>query len=571
MSGKSSGGKKKKKKADVEAPRREEEDEKQVEYREVDPMAVIEEKINLLRSWLEFDPQHDELEAKHTEYMGLMDELEILGKKMRKTDRLLDENHHSDSTKTNLLRKRKQYEKEVTDIVLYAEQDVFFDGKDGDMAEGGYVGHMHPNALLGRPLETLTEMSGFEDSKAWNDSRSDWSISGKSPRTPRKGHKRVDPEALRALDLTQNENLKLVKKQLIKTKAMFEDSTDDRERKELMKQVTEYTQILDKAKQGRRADTDDDDDDNDVGGGNGMSEVYSDGESKETKKRSKKNSTQNGGISSLSPGQTIQSPSPVDEDDERYTLLKRKLAKATTLAKNSTDDKNVRKLQTKIADYIEQLRSYPAWTKDQYSLGYGEKEEEKEVKLEKRPSKNERQRRPSLDDSQWLNGSMDTIMIDGNESMNHLLDDERGTTELIQKKLKKVERMMDDLLERRGDEARYTNEYRKLQKKRTQYMTELANRSESISRSSLNKSATSEQSILISPSKGFDSPSVHESANASSSSMFDGSQQDAVILLQKKLKKVEKMMSEMDSGTKEYIKLEKKRIQYRRELAGLDV
>ena len=58
----------------------EEDEDEDVEYREVDPMmAVIEEKIILLESMTQGNPYNDQLDAKHEEYIGLMEELEILG------------------------------------------------------------------------------------------------------------------------------------------------------------------------------------------------------------------------------------------------------------------------------------------------------------------------------------------------------------------------------------------------------------------------------------------------------------------------------------------------------------
>ena len=91
---------------------------------------------------------------KRDEYLSLMEELEILGKKMRKTDKMLAVPNQPNLAK--LERKREQYEREVTDIVLYAEQDGFFD-LDGENGEAAMVAYMKANSLLGTPLETLAE------------------------------------------------------------------------------------------------------------------------------------------------------------------------------------------------------------------------------------------------------------------------------------------------------------------------------------------------------------------------------------------------------------------------------
>ena len=603
----------------------EEEEEEDVEYREVDPMAVIEEKIILLESMTQGNPYNDQLDAKHEEYIGLMEELEILGKKMRKTDRLLDQDQHNDTIRTKLQRKRDQYEQEVTDIVLYAEQDPFFD-LDGQHAENLLMAGMNAHSLLGQPLETLTEMSGFEDSIAWNDSSSrlDYGSSTSSfangrsprtPRTPRKLQRRIEPSLRQDLTVTKDDHVSILKQKLKQAKSMFENSIDDRERRMLLKKVTEYRDKLELIQGFKQQDSD-----NDLLGSNRTDQSPSSEASIDVPKQTAMQAlvkAHGGGTQ----GVKVRSKASTQEENEEYLLLKKKLAKATKLAQTSSDSKNIKKLQSKIQEYVVQLQLYPSWEKDQVSMGYGSNasfgqedadndvqsasdDDDGEVQGEEhrrfaRDEQQEQQVRRSVARSMMESHKQHEYdkqeqateqpkMLQDSLNLEKYVQEERTTVKILRKKLKKVEQMMDDMLRSKGDEARYNTDFRKLQKKRTQYIAELGDDSASLSSLSLGPNATNGRatlenstlttpsssskrlgspSVVASPTIGSPQPSVSES-NMGSPTM-NPDDDSATELLKKKLKKVEKLMTTTGTSTKEYSKLARKKIQYQQELVEL--
>jgi hypothetical protein len=125
---------------------------------------LIEARLNILDSWLAEDPDNDDLLQKRDEYSGLLDELTMLQKKLKKTAKLLLQTSNQDrSTLLRLAKKQEQYSNELEDIVSYIESDALFD-----------VAHMEPSELLGEPLETLVEQPGMEgSSQTFNISVSD--------------------------------------------------------------------------------------------------------------------------------------------------------------------------------------------------------------------------------------------------------------------------------------------------------------------------------------------------------------------------------------------------------------
>jgi hypothetical protein len=583
------------------------EEEDEVEYREVDPMAVIEERIILIESWVEEDPHNDQIDAKHEEYIGLMEELEILGKKMRKTDKLLDQGHYNDTTKAKLQRKRDQYEQEVTDIVLYAEQDDFFD-LDPEHAEDTWMASMNTNSLLGQPLETLTEMSGFEDSKAWNDSRSDFSISrsdfgnsngsvnnGKSPKTARKGKKRLD-SSTDDTDISNRENISILEKKLKRAKSMLENSTDDRERSKLLKKITEYKEKLELT-QGFKHETSDED----TGLGKSDRSQISDASSLDHAPKPTPIQVMAKSTGKEAKGVKVKSKAATEEEDEGYSLLKKKLSKATKLVQSSSDSTNVKKLQKKIQEYLDQLKQYPAWKKDQSTMGYDIKGSVRKVHAKGDKLPQVEQQQPSSEDEAQQDQKDDLVrrsfarsmieshkqhdqdddedtveldnMSDHSLNLEKYVQEERTTVKLLHRKLEKVEKMMDDTLKKEGDDARYTKEFRKLQKKRTQYMTELGDDHGSLSSSSRNASFRSESIALVNNTNSAHSQPLNHSGRDSSiasAPSIKPDEESEAELLKKKLNKLEKMMKAAGAGTKEYNKLSKKKAQYQQELARLE-
>jgi hypothetical protein len=625
----------------------EDENDDDVEYREVDPMAVIEERILALESWLEdyqisqrdkTRKQHQQVDAKHEEYIGLMEELEILGKKMRKTDKLLASNSQSASNQAKLYRKKEQYEQEVTNIVLYAESDPVFedlllkssDGGDDDDDGGAFDSFMNANSLLGRPLETLTEMSGFEDSKAWNDSfnpqdsRSDFNSSnGSNPTAVRKGKKKTQQQqqqeqqqqeqqqllesSIADLDMTERKNILALKKKLKVAKAMFENSVDDWERTKLLKKVTEYQKKLEEIKDHRHDDSSSDN------GGASVDRSSRTEISENSMEIPKQSSTQASSNASSSfkkekasgvPAKATKSPV---EEDQTYILLKKKLAKATKLQQTSSDSETVKKLKKKIQEYLNQLKQYRAWEDDMLSFGVGmseavEKEKIGHERLTREEMKTELIRLVEAEQKEQDNRrALARSMVDSKRNYEYNDEDEESTdpgasdqnglnlekvvqeelkkVRLFRKKLKKVEEMMDDVVIAHGPGARSGKEFKKLEKKRKQYLSELGEGHASFSSLSIDASAMTESmpssTNLMLPAE----PAPTTRARVASATMTaptpktnheeEGSTQEASDLLSKKLKKVERMIKEVEIGSADYTKLSKKKVQYLEELAKL--
>ena len=141
--------------------------------------------------------------------------------------------------------------------------------------------------------------------------------------------------------------------------------------------------------------------------------------------------------------------------------------------------------------------------------------------------------------------------------------------------------MMDDMLKSNGDEARYSTDFRKLQKKRTQYIAELGDDMASLSSLSLGPNATKERvtltntdtnslgSPLVVASPKIGSPQPSQSESTMGSPTMNPDDDSATELLKKKLRKVEKLMTTTGTSTKEYNKLARKKIQYQHELVEL--
>jgi hypothetical protein len=120
-------------------------------------LPVLEDKLFLLESWMEEDPYDDSLRLKRDEYFGLSEEVDILGKKMLKTIKLLQEPNQPSVAK--LEKKRDQYEREFQEIVQYVQTDPFF-----AEVEESLPAALRANSLLGQPLDIVMEMPGLEES-----------------------------------------------------------------------------------------------------------------------------------------------------------------------------------------------------------------------------------------------------------------------------------------------------------------------------------------------------------------------------------------------------------------------
>jgi len=587
------------------------------EYREVDPMQVIEDRLMLLEAWLHEDPQQEDVDQKREEYLSLLEELEILGKKMRKTDKLLALPNQPNVAK--LESKRDQYEREVTDIVLYAEQDAFFD-LEGENGEAALNAYMRANSLLGQPLETLAEMSGFEDSKAWNDSfgpldlRSDsGSASGEASAAKSPSRPAQPGQSIANLDLSKPHNVTVLKKKLKKAKQMLEDTTSEKERKKLLKKITEYNDVLKDAVENLE-----DDESSDAGMDNG-----SEGSIEPPRKSSKK-----------------ILPTLKQQDTDEYRTLKKKLTKATKLLQNASNPKDLQKFQKKVDEYLASLKKFEAWKQDQLAYGFGaghsveenasetEWMEQQAAADEERLAEEGRQHQTnqlrrnqaksmleaSRKEKGIGSGETDAKIKPGSRHSNTddsmdletYIEEERKQTKILKKKLKKVEEMLDEKLAKEGNEARYTKEFRKLQKKRKQYLADLGEDHESLANvslggsmdtsfntSSLNLSGHGSVDISVgdlgyngttpegvcSDEREYRSQQEelarerqarrHERLEVAraqqSSSKVDENNPD-IELLRKKLKKLDKMLKDTKPGSKDHDKLRKKRGQYLAEL-----
>ncbi|KAL3912957.1 MAG: hypothetical protein SGILL_006683 [Bacillariaceae sp.] len=117
-------------------------------------MDMVEDRLRLIDSWLVDQPENERLMEKRDEYLGLLEELTILSKKLKKTSKLLVQ-EDKQPVLLKLAKKQEQYSHEIEDILAYVDQDALF-------AEA----EMDPSDLLGVPLETLVEQPGMEGSSA---------------------------------------------------------------------------------------------------------------------------------------------------------------------------------------------------------------------------------------------------------------------------------------------------------------------------------------------------------------------------------------------------------------------
>lgn len=117
-------------------------------------MDFVEERLRLLDTWLADQPDNDKLQEKKEEYLGLLEELSILTKKLKKVSKLLVEGNQQ-TPPIKLAKKQEQYSQEIEQILEYVDQDPLFEEAE-----------MDPSDLLGVPLETLVEQPGMEGSSA---------------------------------------------------------------------------------------------------------------------------------------------------------------------------------------------------------------------------------------------------------------------------------------------------------------------------------------------------------------------------------------------------------------------
>lgn len=117
-----------------------------------DATDLVEERLGTLETWLADEPRDRLLLDKREEYLGLLEELELLQKKLRKTAKLLLQ-ESNEKTLVKLAKKEEQYSHEIEDLVSYVQADSMFEEAT-----------MEPSDLLGQPLEALIEQPGMEGS-----------------------------------------------------------------------------------------------------------------------------------------------------------------------------------------------------------------------------------------------------------------------------------------------------------------------------------------------------------------------------------------------------------------------
>eukprot|EP00934_Nitzschia_sp_Nitz4_P001937 Nitzschia sp. Nitz4//scaffold460_size6035//3536//5125//NITZ4_009192-RA/size6035-processed-gene-0.0-mRNA-1//1//CDS//3329552486//1937//frame0 len=514
------------------------------DFREVDPMEVIEDRLMLLEAWLQEDPFQEEVTLKREEYLSLMTELEIIGKKMRKTDKLLAVPNQPNRAK--LERKRDQYTREVQDIVMYAEQDQFFNfEEEGEHAEAALNAYMRANSLLGKPLETLAEMTGFEDSATWNDSGNVLDF--------RSAQGASNNNSSSNLERNRPHNITILKKKLKKVKQLMEEASTEKERKKLLKKHQEYKAALEEI-------TFQEEDHQESEESSNASE-----ESMEPLQESPVKKVMRKAEERKSLLEQKQREANAKNPDEAYVMLKRKLTKAMRLAENAKSDEEQDKFDRKVDEYLDQLEEFEAWDSEKIQFGFGDVADDIEVDQLK-------------GGFSAMDGSMNAAELARGGGGGGGLD--ASEVQLLQKKLKKIDKMIKEQLERDGDDARTTKEFKKMQKKRKQYISQLADDQFSVSGNSLGGSSVDltnsiSQMSLSSMASGDISLSSLNASNIGLNGSTHSSRRGLVIteedakLIQKKLKKVQKLLAEATPGSKEHAKLQKKRQQYMADLESV--
>lgn len=663
----------------------EEDDE---ELREVDPMEVVEERLMLLEAWQQEDPYNEDVEYKREEYMSLMDELEILAKKMRKTDKLLMMNNQPNRTK--LERKKDQYIREVQDIVMYADQDSFFD-MEGENGEAALSAYMKANSLLGKPLETLAEMTGFEDSKAWNDSSG--FLDARPSREERKEARREKERQANAsssslntatIDLTDPGAELLLRKKVKKVKQMLLESSTEGDRKRLLKKHQQYKVKLAeinslKRQKGKKPE-------DDASSTHSTSSNDSE-ESIDVPQNSPVKVMQNAQKRRLAASSTAASSPPMKmqepkkKSDAEYTVLKKKLTKALKLLKESTSEKERDKLERKIPEYLMTLNTYRDWDGEKVAHGFGVDFDDGESvesdiveqvasptpsnrgngdngsskkasqngssknttkappRSDRSPRKSSSQKKDTDDEyvtlkkklakaskmlseastkkersrldkkvSEYLDAvtqykawendrssygyGNDNIKKGDDEEddaitdVDDFVEQQKQVNKVVKRKLKKVEELLEEMVREEGESAKKSKDYRKLQKKRKRYLSELGEDHASLAHVSMSMSGisigSSELASASSQTQGLEASIADASISArsidlGSSSLGPGDWDNSFEMpkrnsackldpkeeeaIRKKLKKVLKMLKD-SSDTREYLKLEKKRKEY---------
>ena len=517
---------------------------------------VLEEKLCLLENWLEEDPDDVALAQKHEEYEGLLEEVEILGKKMRKTIKLLSKN---DPSKEKLERKKDQYEREFQDIVLYVQNDPFFQNQE----------ELPPSSLLGKPLEMVMEMPGLEESIAsmdFNNSQNDLRGGNleeirQSVHTLQKKLKKVEAmletasfkEAKKLqkkrdqyIEEIRQEQSKLarIQEKLDNSRSNLRDGPDERRKREdLLESQLELEDDMEDQELSQDASCDM----SDVQEAAMRGKALLDKEQEDTQEEEE---------------DELPQQSRKKKHSKEYKTLKKKLEKINSLIAGSSNPKEQKKLQKKRNDYASQLDL----------LGENDDGDDNGVFGDSHSSMG----------SKSLQLSVDTELIDDeHDELEHteLRDDspragKKHTKEYktLKKKLAKIDQMI-------AESECNSKEQKKLQKKRNGYVSQLESLGEgegfgdshsSLGSKSLQLSVDTEliddeHDELTHPQDNF-----QEHTELRDDSPRAGKKHTKEYkTLKKKLAKIDQMIAESECNSKEQKKLQKKRNGYVSQLESL--
>ena len=307
-------------------------------------LPALEEKLFLLENWIQDEPEDEDLQQKHEEYLSLLEEVDILGKKMRKTVKLLQVPNQPNTPK--LEKKKDQYEREFQEIVNYVTNDPFFNQDQDDEEDDDDLlpQEVRANSLLGLPLEMVQEMPGLEDSIAT------LNYQYRKPETQRR---KADVKKLKKEVATLNKKLK-------KVEEMMENASTEKEKKKLERKHEEYVVSLEISKAELKDAMIEQEEDNESSVGSiGTASIQLSMTSLNTNE--KEDVEDDASIENL---HTAQSPSKktaspkvnVKALKKEVALLQKKLGKVQDMIEDADTTKEIKKLQKKQKQYLEDLQ-----------------------------------------------------------------------------------------------------------------------------------------------------------------------------------------------------------------------
>ena len=297
----------------------------------------LEKKLCLLEVWLKKEPNEEGLLGKQEEYLALSEEVDILGKKMRKTIKLLQIPDQPNVHK--LQKKRDQYEREFQDIVQFVHQDPFFEQQSIALSQ-----ELQVNSLLGTPLESVKEMPEFEDSIATINyshpglvDAAEVSLADKE-----EGHGPLYPA------LPDVNRAALLKKKIKKAKSLSKHCDNPREQNKLKKKLEQYRREL------VALGVDDDTSEDIIISHDDMTQF-------QRKHQREEVNPQNLTCSdNVGAGESFYNNSLSVQQSQDFQILQKKIAKIERMIQENVNDKASRKLKKKRVEYLQRLDDYEA-------------------------------------------------------------------------------------------------------------------------------------------------------------------------------------------------------------------